>query len=245
MVDSEDEQLHIMEEILMNCSSYIDMKILNKLNVPVLTANSLYSEVCELGMFNFQIVADYISCQLLKGNLSVRDRLLSIANSLSSHSLFDPIFCELTVLFVCNYLLKILENPDFIDDSVEMHNLLLFCMNSVFKGSNRLFMFDVNNHQSKFHNLYFTLRSSLLHCCDSYSGMEQCEKGCTLKNKEEETVIVAGVSLESTQTESKDENLIHNNRILIHVFLSDLLTIIGKYMVYFENEWELQQNVIW
>lgn len=181
-------------------------------------------------------MADYISCQLLKGNQSVRDRLLSIANSLSSHSLFDPIFCQLSVLFVCNYLSRTLENPALIDDSIEMHNLLLFCLNSVFKGSNRLFMFDVNNHQSKFHNLYYILRSSLLHCCELYTIMEQSEKDLPMKDKEEETVIVAGGSLESTQMNSNDENLIQNHRILIRVFLSDLLTIVGKYMVYFENE---------
>lgn len=57
-----------------------------------------------------------------------------------------------------------------------------------------------------------------------------------MKDKEEETVIVAGGSLESTQMNSNDENLIQNHRILIRVFLSDLLTIVGKYMVYFENE---------
>jgi len=66
--------------------------------------------------------------------------------------------------------------------------------------------------------------------------MEQSEKDLPMKDKEEETVIVAGGSLESTQMNSNDENLIQNHRILIRVFLSDLLTIVGKYMVYFENE---------
>ncbi|KNB46274.1 hypothetical protein JH06_2447 [Blastocystis sp. subtype 4] len=66
--------------------------------------------------------------------------------------------------------------------------------------------------------------------------MEQSEKDLPMKEKEEETVIVAGGSLESTQMNSNDENLIQNHRILIRVFLSDLLTIVGKYMVYFENE---------
>ena len=165
----------------------------------------------------------------------MRDRLLAIANSLSSHSLFDPIFCQLSILFVCNYLSSTLENPALIDDSVEMHNLLLFCMNSVFKGSNRLFMFDVNNHQCKFHNLYYTLRSSLLHCCESYTAIEQSEKDLHSKDSEEETVIVASGSLKSSQVDSNDENMVQDHRLLIRVFLSDLLTIVGKYMVYFEN----------
>ena len=96
----------------------------------------------------------YIANQLMKGNTALRDRLLRIGNALSSHSLFDPIFCQLTIHFVSDYLHRILLDPSALDQSVEMHTFLLLCLNSAFKGSNRLFMFDVNNHQSKFHHLY-------------------------------------------------------------------------------------------
>lgn len=43
--ETEDDQAHIMEEVLLNCSSFINLKILEKLNTSSLTANSLYSEV--------------------------------------------------------------------------------------------------------------------------------------------------------------------------------------------------------
>ena len=35
-----------MESVILDLSSFIDLKIYSKLNVPFLTANSLYSEVC-------------------------------------------------------------------------------------------------------------------------------------------------------------------------------------------------------
>ena len=43
--ETEDDQAHIMEEVLLNCSSFVNLKILEKLNTSTLTANSLYSEV--------------------------------------------------------------------------------------------------------------------------------------------------------------------------------------------------------
>ena len=43
--ETEDDQAHIMKEVLLNCSSFINLKILEKLNTSSLTANSLYSEV--------------------------------------------------------------------------------------------------------------------------------------------------------------------------------------------------------
>ena len=90
----------------------------------------------------------YIANQLMKGNTALRDRLLRIGNALSSHSLFDPIFCQLTIHFVSDYLHRILLDPSALDQSVEMHTFLLLCLNSAFKGSNRLFMFYVKNHRA-------------------------------------------------------------------------------------------------
>ena len=56
-------------------------------------------------------------------NLVLQNRLLEITNAMSSHTLFDPIFCQLTLPFVHNYLHETLNNPEKIDESVSMHNL--------------------------------------------------------------------------------------------------------------------------
>lgn len=185
----------------------------------------------------------YIANQLMKGNTALRDRLLRIGNALSSHSLFDPIFCQLTIHFVSDYLHRILLDPSALDQSVEMHTFLLLCLNSAFKGSNRLFMFDVNNHQSKFHHLYQHLKFTLFQSCEDYAKLEASPLPKP-QEETEETVIVAGLSLDSPEptaaTESMGEEewktVVANLKVLVCVFLSDILTIVGKYMVYFENE---------
>ena len=56
-------------------------------------------------------------------NQHLQHRLLEITNAMSSHALFDPIFCQLTLPFVHNYLHETLNNPEQIDESVSMHNL--------------------------------------------------------------------------------------------------------------------------
>ena len=193
----------------------------------------------------------YISNQLVKGNTALRDRLLRIGNALSSHSLFDPIFCQLTIHFVSDYLHRVLLDPSFLDQSVEMHNFLLLCLNSAFKGSNRLFMFDVNNHQSKFHHLYQHLKFTLFQSCEDYAKLEASPFPKPPEDAEE-TVIVAGLSLDSPEPtlvtdpmgEEEWKTIVRNLQVLVRVFLSDILTIVGKYMVYFENEFSFFPSLI-
>ena len=121
-----------MEGVLANLSSFIDFEILEKLKIKSLTANSLYSEVGHGVKRNGQIVADYIRKELMKKNRTLQHRLLSITNAMSSHSLFDPIFCQLTLPFIHNYLHETLENPELIDESSEMHNLFPFSLSTYF-----------------------------------------------------------------------------------------------------------------
>lgn len=193
----------------------------------------------------------YISKQLMKGNTALRDRLLRIGNALSSHSLFDPIFCQLTIHFVSDYLHRVLSDPSFLDQSVEMHNFLLLCLNSTFKGSNRLFMFDVNNHQSKFHHLYQHLKFTLFQSCEDYLKLETSPFPKP-QEEAEETVIVAGLSLDSPEPtlatdpmgEEEWKTIVRNLQVLVRVFLSDILTIVGKYMVYFESESSFSLSLI-
>ena len=56
-------------------------------------------------------------------NQALQKRLLTITNAMSSHTLFDPIFCQLILPFVHNYLHETLNNPEQIDERVSMHNL--------------------------------------------------------------------------------------------------------------------------
>lgn len=152
-------------------------------------------------------------------------RLIEIANSMSSHTFFDPIYCELTITFVSSYLHLTLTHPNEIDVSEPMQTLyvcgsslivsLLPCLVSVFKGSNRLFMFDLNNNQSKFDHLYTTIKEIVIQCSKEYT--ELC-------------------SLDLTNSDNQWRENVMNHRVVVRVFLSDLLTILGKYFVYYELE---------
>ena len=76
-------------------------------------------------------------------------------------------------------------------------------------------MFDLNNNQSKFEHLYRAVREIVLQCSKEYT--ELCSLGLT--------------SADSQWRES-----VMNHRVVVRVFLSDLLTILGKYFVYYELE---------
>lgn len=171
-------------------------------------------------------MSEYICTELENKNDVLLKRLIEIANSMSSHMYFDPIFCELTMPFVSSYLHTTLTHPNEIDVSEPMQtlysvlfSLLIFsflpCLVSVFKGSNRLFMFDLNNNQSKFEHLYTAIKETVLQCSKEYT--ELC-------------------SLDLTNAESQWRENVLNHRVVVRVFLSDLLTILGKYFVYYELE---------
>ena len=76
-------------------------------------------------------------------------------------------------------------------------------------------MFDLNNNQSKFEHLYRAVREIDLQCSKEYT--ELC-------------------SLDLTSADSQWRESVMNHRVVVRVFLSDLLTILGKYFVYYELE---------
>ena len=144
---------------------------------------------------------------------------------------------------------------------------MLACLNSVFKGSNRLFMFDLNNHQSKFGHLYVAVKSCLIQCAQDYEMLKE-EGSIAIDNakrraseEKEEIIDTTGFMLDSPDScsslsessrqsstqeilekaefsEEEWKDIIHNHKVLARVFLSDLLTIVGKYFIYFEPWFE-------
>ncbi len=146
-----------------------------------------------------------------------------------------------------------------------MRSRFLACLNSVFKGSNRLLMFDLNNHQSKFGHLYVAVKSCLIQCSQDYEFLKE-EGSIAIDNakrraseEKEEIIDTTGFMLDSPdspcsleassrQSSTKEilekaeysdvewKEIIHNHKILTRVFLSDILTIIGKYFFYYESK---------
>ena len=103
-------------------------------------------------------------------------------------------------------------------------------------------MFDLNNYQFKFQHLYFSLKQVLLTV--SYRIQPQ-----SIENTQEESNGLSTVENLSNSAKLSIEEYETNNEMekqakrleleqkLIHLFLSDLLTIIGKYYIYYEPEY--------
>ena len=116
----------------------------------------------------------------------------------------------------------------------------LYC---IIQGSNRLLMFDLNNYQFKFQHLYFSLKQLLLTLSPRIQPL-------SIENAQEESNGLSTVENLSNSDELNIEEYENNNEMekqakrlelvqkLIHLFLSDLLTIVGKYYVYYEPEYE-------
>lgn len=116
----------------------------------------------------------------------------------------------------------------------------LYC---IIQGSNRLLMFDLNNYQFKFQHLYFSLKQLLLTLSPRIQPL-------SIENTKEESNGLSTVENLSNSDELNIEEYENNNEMekqakrlelvqkLIHLFLSDLLTIVGKYYVYYEPEYE-------
>ena len=115
----------------------------------------------------------------------------------------------------------------------------LYC---IIQGSNRLLMFDLNNYQFKFQHLYFSLKQLLLTLSPRIQPL-------SIENTQEESNGLSTVENLSNSDELNIEEYKNNNEMekqakrlelvqkLIHLFLSDLLTIIGKYYVYYEPKY--------
>lgn len=115
----------------------------------------------------------------------------------------------------------------------------LYC---IIQGSNRLLMFDLNNYQFKFQHLYFSLKQLLLTLSPRIQPL-------SIENTKEESNGLSTVENLSNSDELNIEEYENNNEMekqakrlelvqkLIHLFLSDLLTIVGKYYVYYEPEY--------
>lgn len=127
-------------------------------------------------------------------------------------------------------------------------------------------MFDLNNHQSKFGHLYIAVKSCLIQCAQDYAFLKE-EGSIAIDNAKrraseemEEIIDTTGFMLDSPDSPSSLEaslnqsstkeilekaeygdtewkEIIHNHKILTRVFLSDILTIIGKYFFYYESRW--------
>ena len=112
-------------------------------------------------------MGEYICEQLMRGNSLLCNRLLAFSQLMSSHSFFDPIICLLLSPFVFKYMVERKESSV----STQYHELegvqplLLTCLTSVFKGSNRLFMFDVNEYDFRFSRLYTFFLEGVTHSC--------------------------------------------------------------------------------
>lgn len=104
-------------------------------------------------------------------------------------------------------------------------------------------MFDLNNYQFKFQHLYFSLKQLLLTLSPRIQPL-------SIENTKEESNGLSTVENLSNSDELNIEEYENNNEMekqakrlelvqkLIHLFLSDLLTIVGKYYVYYEPEYE-------
>lgn len=115
----------------------------------------------------------------------------------------------------------------------------LYC---IIQGSNRLLMFDLNNYQFKFQHLYFSLKQLLLTLSPRIQPL-------SIENTQEESNGLSTVENLSNSDKLNIEEYKNNNEMekqakrlelvqkLIHLFLSDLLTIVGKYYVYYEPEY--------
>lgn len=115
----------------------------------------------------------------------------------------------------------------------------LYC---IIQGSNRLLMFDLNNYQFKFQHLYFSLKQLLLTLSPRIQPL-------SIENTKEESNGLSTVENLSNSDKLNIEEYENNNEMgkqakrlelvqkLIHLFLSDLLTIVGKYYVYYEPEY--------
>ena len=115
----------------------------------------------------------------------------------------------------------------------------LYC---IIQGSNRLFMFDLNNYQFKFQHLYFSLKQVLLTVSHRIQpqSIENTQEESNGLSTVENLSNSAKLSIEEYETNNEMEK--HAKRLeleqkLIHLFLSDLLTIIGKYYIYYEPEY--------
>ena len=75
-------------------------------------------------------------------------------------------------------------------------------------------MFDLNNNQSKFVFLYRIVKYCVLERSSDYTELHRRD----------------------LQTTEEVRERVMNHRVLVQVFLSDLLTILGKYFVYYESE---------
>ena len=115
----------------------------------------------------------------------------------------------------------------------------LYC---IIQGSNRLLMFDLNNYQFKFQHLYFSLKQLLLTLSPRIQPL-------SIENAQEESNGLSTVENLSNSDKLNIEEYKNNNEMekqakrlelvqkLIHLFLSDLLTIVGKYYVYYEPKY--------
>ena len=83
-----------MERVLTNLCSFVDSRVLSKLNNSILTPNTL----------------------------------TTIASSMSSHTFFRPIFCQLLVPFFSDYLHIIHDDFSKLVSPIVFHQLLLFLL---------------------------------------------------------------------------------------------------------------------
>ena len=115
----------------------------------------------------------------------------------------------------------------------------LYC---IIQGSNRLLMFDLNNYQFKFQHLYFSLKQLLLTLSPRIQplSIENTKEESNGLSTVENLSNSAKLSIEEYETNNemeKQAKRLELEQKLIHLFLSDLLTIIGKYYIYYEPEY--------
>ena len=115
----------------------------------------------------------------------------------------------------------------------------LYC---IIQGSNRLLMFDLNNYQFKFQHLYFSLKQVLLTVSHRIQpqSIENTQEESNGLSTVENLSNSAKLSIEEYETNNemeKQAKRLELEQKLIHLFLSDLLTIIGKYYIYYEPEY--------
>lgn len=145
----------------------------------------------------------------MSGDVNLCNRLLAFARVMSSHSFFDPIFCLLLTPFLFEYMRErncIRSNQRSPLPVEGIQSLLMTCMTSVYKGSNRLFMFDVNGCDDRFDRFYEMIYRGVVQSCqedsnpynerdsNEFNSIKQQTKEATSSHPyspQTETVIVA------------------------------------------------------
>lgn len=212
----------------------------------------------------------------MSGEVNLCNRLLAFARVMSSHSFFDPIFCLLLTPFLFEYMRErnyIRSNQHSPLPMEGFQSLLMTCMTSVYKGSNRLFMFDVNGCDDRFDRLYELIYRGVVQGCQEYSStykecdsnesnsIKQHAKEATSNNPyspQTETVIITSSllslhreknppysseptvvsSIQTTHSPSPTSWHLSNQQEdqLFDSFVSDILSIIGKYLFYYNEK---------